>query len=81
MSLETDRIKSMLFEYPDKIPVSVGILPAAWMLYREALDELVCSHPDIFGECKAGACGATCRQDWHRLLPTIQCLRGSMYRS
>jgi uroporphyrinogen decarboxylase len=54
MSLEQDRIKSLLFAYPETIPVSVGILPAAWMKYREALDKLVCSHPAIFGECKVG---------------------------
>ncbi len=54
MSLENDRIKSLKFAYPEKIPVSVGILPAAWMQYRESLDALVCSHPAIFGECKVG---------------------------
>jgi uroporphyrinogen decarboxylase len=32
------------------IPVSVGILPAAWMKYREALDDLVARHPALFGE-------------------------------
>jgi len=54
MSMEHDQIKSLLFAYPDTIPVSVGILPAAWMQYRESLDELVCSHPIIFGDCKVG---------------------------
>ena len=54
MTLEQDRIKSLLFDHPETIPVSVGILPAAWMKYRESLDELVCSHPTIFGDCKMG---------------------------
>jgi uroporphyrinogen decarboxylase len=54
MTLEQDRIKSLTYTYPDYIPVSVGILPAAWIKYRKSLDELVCSHPVIFGECKVG---------------------------
>ena len=49
MSLHEDRIKSLRFEHPGQIPVGVGILPAAWMKYREALDELVASHPALFG--------------------------------
>lgn len=54
MTLEQDRIKSLTYSHPEVIPVSVGILPAAWMKYRESLDELVCSHPAIFGNCKVG---------------------------
>ena len=54
MTLNQDRIKSLLYARPDYIPVSVGILPAAWMKYRESLDEIVCSHPAIFGDCKVG---------------------------
>jgi len=49
MSSESDRIKSIRWEYPEKIPVSVWILPSAWMKYREALDEVVARHPSIFG--------------------------------
>lgn len=45
-----DQRKAMLFQGPDLIPVSVGILPAAWMLYREELDAIVARHPAIFGE-------------------------------
>ncbi len=55
MTLEQDRIKSLRFEYPDYIPVSASILPAAWIKYREALDEIVCRHPLLFGECDVGA--------------------------
>jgi uroporphyrinogen decarboxylase len=44
-----DRIKSLTFSTPEMIPVSVGILPAAWMKYREALDDLVSQHPVLFG--------------------------------
>lgn len=44
-----DRIKSIKRLYPRRIPVSAGILPAAWMKHREALDEIVSRHPLIFG--------------------------------
>jgi len=54
MSPADDRIKSLRFERPEAIPVSVGILPAAWMKYREALDEIVARHPILFGESHAG---------------------------
>ncbi|MBN1249954.1 MAG: hypothetical protein JXC32_19985 [Anaerolineae bacterium] len=49
MTDQDDRLKALTFDYPEAIPVSVGILPAAWMKHREALDELVAQHPVIFG--------------------------------
>ena len=49
MTAQQDKLKALNFDRPDTIPVSVGILPAAWMKYREALDELVAQHPIIFG--------------------------------
>jgi len=55
VSPEQDRLKSLRFEHPDAIPVSVGILPAAWMLYREAMDELVHEYPQV--------CGGQARED------------------
>jgi hypothetical protein len=45
-----DRTKAMNFDHPEYVPVSVGILPAAWILYREELDDLVRRHPVIFGQ-------------------------------
>ncbi|NPV47283.1 MAG: hypothetical protein HPY69_10010 [Armatimonadetes bacterium] len=48
--MSDDRMKAMNFEYPDYIPVSVGILPAAWIKYRERLDEIIRQHPVIFGQ-------------------------------
>jgi len=48
-----DRFKSIKREYPSRIPVSVGILPAAWMKHRDALDEVVHRHPLIFGSSSA----------------------------
>jgi len=41
--------KAMLWRSPEYIPVSVGILPRAWMKYREALRNLVAKHQAIFG--------------------------------
>lgn len=52
MSLHEDRIKALKWEKPERIPISVGILPAAWMKHREALEEIVRNHPAIFGEQK-----------------------------
>lgn len=49
MSVESDRLKALRFEGPELIPVSVGILPAAWMDKREALDELVHRYPEVCG--------------------------------
>ena len=64
MSLQEDRFKSMLFSYPAAIPVSVSILPAAWMKHREALDAVVARHPLLFdgqqpGERDYDAVGGT----------------------
>ena len=50
MGLHEDRIKSLNLESPEQIPVSVGILPAAWMKYREELDGLVAAHPTLFDQ-------------------------------
>ena len=45
----------MTFQTPEFIPVSVGLLGAAWIRHREALTDLVVRHPAIFGEPKEGA--------------------------
>ena len=54
MIADQDRIKALRFEGPEYIPISAGILPAAWMKHREAMDEIVARHPILFGEHKAG---------------------------
>ncbi|MCG3179107.1 MAG: hypothetical protein BIFFINMI_01438 [Phycisphaerae bacterium] len=46
--MDSDQLKAMTYQRPSRIPVSVGILPSAWMKYRDALRELVRSHPDLF---------------------------------
>jgi hypothetical protein len=37
----TNYLKAMKFEYPEEIPVKIGILPSAWMKYRENLSAIV----------------------------------------
>lgn len=48
MSLEEDRLKALTYTRPEFIPVAVGVLPAAWMKYREDLDALAAQHPILF---------------------------------
>lgn len=65
-----DRTKAMRYEHPEYIPVSVWFLPATWIKYREALNEIVQRHPIIFGEGNPGnndfdAVGGTYRQGEH----------------
>ncbi len=52
---DTDWFKSMTFARPQHIPVSVGLLPAAWMEHREALEEIVLRHPILFGRREKGS--------------------------
>ncbi len=49
MSLAEDRLKAMRYEHPEYIPVSVSILPAAWMKHRQALNEITAKYP-VFSE-------------------------------
>ncbi len=50
MTIEDDRIKAMTWDYPEYIPVTVGILPATWIKHREALEEITRAHPLLFEE-------------------------------
>jgi hypothetical protein len=54
MGVHEDRLKALRFEAPEQIPVSVSILPAAWMKHREALDEVVARHPALLGNRQDG---------------------------
>ncbi|MBT3273573.1 MAG: hypothetical protein HN368_10475 [Spirochaetales bacterium] len=45
-----DRIESLLLQRPEKIPIRCGILPAAWIKYREELEEITKSYPEVFGD-------------------------------
>ncbi len=50
MSISQDRYKAMKWESPDKIPVSLGILPSTWMKYRDELNDLLKRHPTLFDD-------------------------------
>jgi len=54
MDSDSDHLKALRFERPKQIPVGAGILPAAWMKHRRALDEIVARHPVLFGARKVG---------------------------
>jgi len=45
-------IQATRLEHPDTIPVSVSILPAAWMKYGEELQHLIDEYPQFFGGSK-----------------------------
>ena len=45
-------IQAIRMESPDTIPVSVGMLPAAWMKYGAELQRLVDQYPQFFGGLK-----------------------------
>jgi uroporphyrinogen decarboxylase len=44
-----DQRRAMEFRNPEHIPVSVSILPAAWMKYREKMEAVTARHPLLFG--------------------------------
>lgn len=44
-----DQRRSMEFRQPHEIPVSVSILPAAWIRHREKMAEVTARHPSLFG--------------------------------
>lgn len=44
-----DLIQAVRMEYPDTIPVSLSILPAAWLKYGEELQRLAAQYPQFFG--------------------------------
>ena len=54
MPAPDDRWKAMTYDHPEYIPISVSLLPATWIKYREELEELVARHPIIFGESQKG---------------------------
>ena len=55
MSPSENYFRAIEFRNPAWIPVRVGLMPATWMRYREALEEIVLRHPLIFGEYKRGS--------------------------
>ena len=45
-------VQAIRMEYPETIPVSVGLLPAAWMKYGRELQKLVDQYPQFFNGLK-----------------------------
>lgn len=43
-----DFMKAATYNHPERIPISVGLLPATWAKYGKDLQELCLRHPDIF---------------------------------
>lgn len=44
----TDFVKAIRLEYPDTIPVGVGILPKAWFHYGDKLQQITDRYPQFF---------------------------------
>jgi len=49
MDQATLRYKAMRYEHPEEIPVSIGVLPAAWLRYETEMRELAKRFPQFFG--------------------------------
>ena len=48
-------LKAMLFQSPDWIPTAVSLMPATWMRYGKALEEIVCEHSRLFPNYRVGS--------------------------
>jgi hypothetical protein len=46
----SDLIKAMTYDYPEKLPIQLGILPAAWIRHGKEMVRLVRDYPDLFPE-------------------------------
>jgi hypothetical protein len=53
MNYESLLVKAMLYDHPEEIPISVGILPSMWMRHSGEVLELVRRFPDICGDYPA----------------------------
>ena len=43
-------IKAMTYDYPEELPVSVGVLPALWIKHTKEMLEIAKRYPQFFGE-------------------------------
>ena len=50
MSSQELLIKAATYQYPEEIPVSIGMLPAVFIKYGDSIKELMSNYPDFFGE-------------------------------
>ena len=55
---KNERVQNYLdaihFNHPDWIPATVSLLPASWLKYGEAMEEVVLDHPKLFPGYQAG---------------------------
>ena len=58
----SDLIQAYRMQYPESIPVSIGILPAAWLKYGAELQRVVDDYPQFFGGMK---------RDLNRIIETL----------
>lgn len=52
MPMTEDQKRAMLFDRPRQIPARVGVLPAAWIKYRDELSAIAKRYPDLMGPGK-----------------------------
>ncbi len=50
-----DFMKAIRYQYPEKIPFSVSLLPATWEKYGVELTKLCLRHPEVFANVKEGS--------------------------
>ena len=48
----SDYMKAVTYNYPERIPIHVSLLPATWKKYGEDLQRLCGRHPDLFQNVK-----------------------------
>lgn len=55
-----DWMKAYTFNFPEYLPVTMGLYQPTWVRHGEALEELVLSHPNLFPNHKKG--------DWRQII-------------
>ncbi|NPV06592.1 MAG: hypothetical protein HPY83_01360 [Anaerolineae bacterium] len=53
-SVVQNTLRAMLFDSPEWIPCVVSIMPATWIRYGEAVEEIVLGHPRLFPHYREG---------------------------
>ena len=64
-----DYMKAVTYNYPEKIPVKVGLLPATWAKYGIDLQDCFFTIPLAVQDCKRFAFSlpsANCKQPYRR---------------
>ena len=52
--MSSDKVKSIRLEHPEHIPVSLGILPSAWLKHGHALERIADRYPLLFANPPKG---------------------------